>query len=113
MRVLKHCTKVSPVFAQRSCGCPISESVQGHIGCGQVEQPGLMGGTPACGRGLAILFLLKVTLYKSNKKCWVTSFLNTEEKKLPHGVLNIVNQFFLIFTVSCKHLGFDTSILMQ
>lgn len=51
-----------------------SESVQGHMGCGHVEQPGLMG---AGGRGLEIVFLLKVTLHESNKICWATfSFLN-------------------------------------
>jgi len=36
--------------AQRSCGCPISGSVQGRIGWG-FEQPGLVEGVPARGSG--------------------------------------------------------------
>ena len=36
--------------AQRSCGCPTPGSVQGQLGRG-LEQPGLVEGVPACGRG--------------------------------------------------------------
>ena len=36
--------------AQRSCGCPIPGGVQGQVGRG-LEQPGLVGGVPAQGRG--------------------------------------------------------------
>ena len=37
--------------AQRSGGCPIPGSVQGQVGWG-FEQPGLVEGVPAHGRGL-------------------------------------------------------------
>ena len=37
--------------AQRGCGCPIPEGVQGQDGCGS-WQPGLVVGDPACGRGV-------------------------------------------------------------
>jgi len=37
-------------FAQRGCGCPTLGSVQGQAGWG-FEQPGLVGGVPAHGRG--------------------------------------------------------------
>ncbi|PKU43552.1 hypothetical protein llap_6156 [Limosa lapponica baueri] len=36
--------------AQRSCGCPIPGGVQGQAG-GGLEQPGVVGGVPAQGRG--------------------------------------------------------------
>ena len=36
--------------AQRSCGCPLPGSVQGPVGQG-FEQPGLVEGVPARGRG--------------------------------------------------------------
>ena len=36
--------------AQRGCRCPISGSVQGQVGWG-FEQPGLVEGVPAHGRG--------------------------------------------------------------
>ena len=39
--------------AQRSCGCPIPGSVQGQVGRG-LEQPGLVEGVPAHGRGLEL-----------------------------------------------------------
>jgi len=39
--------------AQRSCGCPLPGSVQGQAGRG-FEQPGLVGGVPARGRGLEL-----------------------------------------------------------
>uniref|UniRef100_A0A672UC28 Uncharacterized protein n=1 Tax=Strigops habroptila TaxID=2489341 RepID=A0A672UC28_STRHB len=39
--------------AQRSCGCPIPGSVQGKVGQG-LEQPGLVEGVPARGRGLEL-----------------------------------------------------------
>jgi len=37
--------------AQRSCGCSLSESVQGQVGWSS-EQPGLVEDVPAHGRGL-------------------------------------------------------------
>jgi len=37
--------------AQRSCGCPLPESVQGQVGQG-LEQPALVEGVPAHGRGV-------------------------------------------------------------
>ena len=37
--------------AQRSCGCPIPGSVQGQVGWG-FEEPGLVEGVPAHGRGV-------------------------------------------------------------
>jgi len=37
--------------AQRSCGCPLPGSVQGQVGWG-FEQPGLVQGVPAHGRGV-------------------------------------------------------------
>jgi len=37
--------------AQRSCGCPLPGSVQGQLGQG-FEQPGLVEGVPAHGRGV-------------------------------------------------------------
>ena len=37
--------------AQRSCGCPLPGNVQGQVGRG-FEQPGLVEGVPAHGRGL-------------------------------------------------------------
>ena len=37
--------------AQRGCGCPIPGSVQGQVGWG-FEQPGLVEGVPAHGRGV-------------------------------------------------------------
>jgi len=37
--------------AQGSCGCPLSGSVQGEVGWSS-EQPGLVGGVPAHGRGV-------------------------------------------------------------
>ena len=37
--------------AQRGCGCPIPGSVQGQAGWG-FEQPGLVEGVPAHGRGV-------------------------------------------------------------
>ena len=39
--------------AQRSCGCPLPGSVQGQVGRG-FEQPGLVEGVPAHGRGLEL-----------------------------------------------------------
>ena len=36
--------------AQRSCGCPLPGRVQGQVGRG-FEQPGLVEGIPAHGRG--------------------------------------------------------------
>jgi len=36
--------------AQRSCGCALPGSVQGQVGWG-FEQPGLVEGVPALGRG--------------------------------------------------------------
>jgi len=38
-------------FAQRSCGCPLPGSVQGQVGW-SFEQPGLVEGVPAHGRGV-------------------------------------------------------------
>jgi len=38
---------------QRSCGCPLPESIQGQAGWGS-EQPGLERGVPACSRGLEL-----------------------------------------------------------
>uniref|UniRef100_A0A8C3KPG3 Homeobox protein cut-like n=1 Tax=Calidris pygmaea TaxID=425635 RepID=A0A8C3KPG3_9CHAR len=40
--------------AQGSCGCPIPGGVQGQAGWG-LEQPGLVGGVPAQGRGVGTL----------------------------------------------------------
>jgi len=37
--------------AQRSCGCPLPGSVQGQVGWSS-EQPGLVEGVPAHGRGV-------------------------------------------------------------
>jgi len=37
--------------AQRSCGCPLPGRVQGQVGRGS-EQPGLVEGVPAPGRGV-------------------------------------------------------------
>jgi len=37
--------------AERSCGCPLPGSVQGQAGWG-FEQPGLLEGVPAHGRGV-------------------------------------------------------------
>jgi len=37
--------------AQRSCGCPIPGGVQDQVGWG-FEQPGLVGGVTARGRGV-------------------------------------------------------------
>jgi len=37
--------------SQRSCGCPLHGSVQGQVGWG-FEQPGLVEGVPAHGRGV-------------------------------------------------------------
>ena len=37
--------------AQRGCGCPIRGSVQGQVGWG-FEQPDLVEGVPAQGRGV-------------------------------------------------------------
>ena len=37
--------------AERSCGCPLPGSVQGQVGRG-FEQPGLVEGVPAHGRGV-------------------------------------------------------------
>ena len=37
--------------AQGSCGCPISEGIQGQAGCGS-EQPGLVVGGPAHSKGV-------------------------------------------------------------
>ena len=37
--------------AQRSCGCPLPESVQAQVGWG-FEQPGLVESVPAHGRGV-------------------------------------------------------------
>jgi len=37
--------------AQRSCGCPLPGNVQGQVGWG-FEQPGLVEGVPAHGRGV-------------------------------------------------------------
>jgi len=37
--------------AQRICGCPFPGSVQGQVGWG-FEQPGLLEGVPAHGRGV-------------------------------------------------------------
>jgi len=39
--------------AQRSCGCPLPGSVQGQAGQG-FEQPGLVEGVPAHGRGVRL-----------------------------------------------------------
>uniref|UniRef100_A0A8C3PK68 Uncharacterized protein n=1 Tax=Calidris pygmaea TaxID=425635 RepID=A0A8C3PK68_9CHAR len=39
--------------AQGSCGCPFPGGVQGQVGWG-FEQPGLVGGVPAHGRGVGI-----------------------------------------------------------
>ena len=36
--------------AQRNCGCSITGSVQGHVGCG-FEQPDQVKDVPAYGRG--------------------------------------------------------------
>jgi len=38
---------------QRSCGCPLPVSVQGQAGRG-FEQPGLVEGVPAHGRGVEL-----------------------------------------------------------
>jgi len=37
--------------AQRSCGCPVPVSVQGQVGWG-FEQPDVVEGVLACGRGV-------------------------------------------------------------
>jgi len=39
--------------AQRSCGCPLPGRAQGQVGRG-LEQPGLVEGVPARGRGLGL-----------------------------------------------------------
>ena len=39
--------------AQRSCGCSIPGRVQGQVGRG-LEQPGLVEGVPAHGRGVEL-----------------------------------------------------------
>ena len=39
--------------AQRSCGCPLPGSVQGQVGRG-FEQPDLVEGVPAHGRGVEL-----------------------------------------------------------
>ena len=44
--------------AQRSCGCPLPGSVQGQAECG-FEQPGLVEGVPADGRGFGTRWSLK------------------------------------------------------
>ena len=44
--------------AQRSCGCPIIGSVQGQAGRG-FEQPGLVDGVPAHGRGVQTRWSLR------------------------------------------------------
>ena len=44
--------------AQRSCGCPLPGSVQGQLGWG-FEQPGLVEGVPAHGRGVGTRWSLK------------------------------------------------------
>ena len=45
VRVVKHWNRLP-----RGCGCPIAGSVQGQVGWGS-EQPGLVEGVPAHGRG--------------------------------------------------------------
>jgi len=47
LRVVRHWEQV----AQRSCGCSLPSSVQGQVGRG-FEQPGLVKGVPAHGRGV-------------------------------------------------------------
>jgi len=42
--------------AQRSCGFPVPGSVQGHVGW----DCDLMGGDPACGRGIVNWMFIKV-----------------------------------------------------
>ena len=42
--------RVVAQVAQRSCGCPFPGSIQGQVGRGY-EQPGLVEGVPAHGRG--------------------------------------------------------------
>jgi len=44
--------------AQRSCGCPLPGRVQGQVGRG-FEQPGLVEGVPAPGRGVGIGWSLR------------------------------------------------------
>lgn len=39
--------------AQRTCGCPIPEDIQGQVGCSP-GQPDLMVGNPAHGRGVEL-----------------------------------------------------------
>jgi len=48
--------------AQRSCGCPLRESVQGLVGWG-FYQPGLVEDAPAHGRGSGTRWSLKVPSY--------------------------------------------------
>jgi len=47
MRLVRHWNRLS----QRSCGCPLPGSVQGQAGW-DFEQPGLVEGVPAHGRGV-------------------------------------------------------------
>lgn len=47
VRMVRHWYRVP----QRSCGCPILGSVQRQVGWGS-EQPGLLEGIPAHGRGV-------------------------------------------------------------
>ena len=45
------CSSLHFPCAHCGCGCPIGGSVQGQVGRG-LEQPVLVEGVPACGRGL-------------------------------------------------------------
>jgi len=47
---MKKCEALAQV-AQRSCGCPLPGSVQGQVGW-SCEQPGLVEGVPAPGKGV-------------------------------------------------------------
>jgi len=50
--------------AQRSCGCPLPGSVQGQAGWG-FEQPGLVEGVPAHGRGVGTRRALRLLLNRT------------------------------------------------
>ena len=53
VRVVRHWNRLP-----RSCGCPIPGSVQGQVGRG-FEQPGLVEGVPAHGRGVGTRWSLR------------------------------------------------------
>ena len=53
--------RVVEQVAERSCGCCLPGSVQGHVGRG-FEQPGVVEGVPAHGRGVGTRSFLRTLL---------------------------------------------------